>query len=95
MMRREPFVDRARGLELLNELSALSTTTWVEDDVNMRVPFRLRDVRDRSQLQLFLEIWRRYLDEFHSYDNSGGEGEEDVEDAIPGDPWRSSRRATG
>jgi hypothetical protein len=84
MMRREPFVDRARRLELLNELSALSTTTWVEDDVNMRVPFRLRDVRDPSQLQLFLEIWRRYLDEFHSYDNSRADADEGEEDALPG-----------
>lgn len=68
MMRREPFVDRARRLGLLNELSALSTSTWVDDDANMRVPFRLRDLRDPSRLQLFLDIWRRYLDEFHSYE---------------------------
>jgi hypothetical protein len=66
MARREPFVARAKRVELLSELSAIATSTWSEDDVNMRVPFRLRDLRDPQHLEVFLDIWRRYLDEFHS-----------------------------
>jgi hypothetical protein len=85
MMRREPFVDRSRRLELLNELSALSTSTWVDDDANMRVPFRLRDLRDPSRLQLFLDIWRRYLDEFHSYEVAASDSELDSDHITAGD----------
>lgn len=85
MMRREPFVDRSRRLELLNELSALSTSTWVDDDANMRVPFRLRDLRDPSRLQLFLDIWRRYLDEFHSYEVAASDPELNSDGITAGD----------
>ncbi|HCF99016.1 MAG TPA: hypothetical protein DEV93_00565 [Chloroflexi bacterium] len=66
--RREPFTDRARRIQLLNELSSISTSTWVEDDVDMRVPFRVRDLRDPHHLETFLGIWHVYIDEFHSID---------------------------
>jgi hypothetical protein len=79
MARREPLVDRAKGIELLNQLSALSTSTWAEDDVDMRVPFRLRDLRDPAQLDAFLNIWNAYLDAFHSvvFQSNDGDGPTD------------------
>lgn len=80
MMRREPFIDRAKRLELLNSLNALSTTTWTEPDVDMRVPFRLRDLRDGQRLQRFLDIWREYLNDFHSMDISDIDPEEEGEE---------------
>jgi len=80
MMRREPFIDRAKRLELLNSLNALSTTTWTEPDVDMRVPFRLRDLRDGQRLQRFLDIWREYLNDFHSMDVSDIDPEEEGEE---------------
>jgi len=46
----------------------------------MRVPFRLRDLRDPQHLEIFLDIWRRYLDEFHSPEFAG-DGTADSEDA--------------
>jgi hypothetical protein len=82
MARREPFVDRAKRIELLNELSALSTSTWGEADVDMRVPFRLRDLRDPQHLDAFLNIWNVYLDSFHSVDygpDNHGALEEDLD----------------
>jgi hypothetical protein len=85
MARREPFVDRAKRIELLNQLSALSTSTWAEDDVDMRVPFRLRDLRDPAQLGAFLNIWNAYLDAFHSVEPQSNErdGSEDDADVVP------------
>ena len=72
MARRDPFVDPGNRLQLLNELSAISTSTWVEGDINMRVPFRLRDLRDPDHLKTFLTIFSRYLDEFHSVESAYG-----------------------
>jgi hypothetical protein len=86
MARREPFSDRAKRVELLNELSAISTSTWDEDDINMRVPFRLRDLRDPQHLERFLGIWRRYVDEFHSVDYEEAAGKLEEEGLTPGDP---------
>lgn len=83
MARREPFSDRAKREQVLNELSAISTSTWGEDDVNMRVPFRLRDLRDPQHLETFLSIWGRYLDEFHSIDYEEAGGESAEEGLIP------------
>jgi len=70
MARREPFADRTIRRQLLNELSALSTSTWADEDIDMRVPFRLRDLRDPQHLERFLQIWDRYIDTFHSTDYS-------------------------
>lgn len=86
MARREPFSDRAKRVELLNELSAISTSTWDEDDINMRVPFRLRDLRDPQHLERFLGIWRRYVDEFHSVDYEEAASKLEEEGLTPGDP---------
>jgi hypothetical protein len=46
MAKREPFVDRRRRVELLNQLNSLSTSTSDEEVVNMRLQFRIRDLRD-------------------------------------------------
>ena len=83
MARREPFSDRGKRVQLLNELSAISTSTWDEDDINMRVPFRLRDLRDPQHLERFLGIWRSYVDEFHSIDYAEAGAESAEERLIP------------
>jgi len=83
MARREPFSDRAMRVQLLNELSAISTSTWDEDGINMRVPFRLRDLRDPQHLEKFLRVWGGYLDAFHSADYAEATTDVGDEVAIP------------
>jgi hypothetical protein len=83
MARREPFSDRGVRVQLLNQLSAISTSTWDEDDVDMRVPFRLRDLRDPQHLETFLRIWSGYLDAFHSADNAEAATDVGEEGTVP------------
>ncbi|HEV2034079.1 MAG TPA: DUF4268 domain-containing protein [Candidatus Dormibacteraeota bacterium] len=83
MARREPFSERGKRVQLLNELSAISTSTWDEDDINKRVAFRLRDLRDPQHLERFIGIWRSYVDEFHSVDYTEGDAESAEERLIP------------
>ena len=82
MARREPFVARAKRVALLDELNAIATTPWGEDDVDMRVPFRLRDLRDSQHWEVFLNIWRRYLDTFHSDKATAANGDNESVNSV-------------